>query len=161
MLNNNISVSELKTIGYYTLSQLEWYTSVGNNITTFKYIDYHNFYKAYVPEWLYKNILEFYEFNTEDVLVEIARVHGDHAKDLHYHKIAHAFCIILGESVGVSSTGSVQIGDSITKTQAGEDFYFPTGCHHTFYGEEKDLYFLSVQSPPLLTKDNDDFYSVG
>jgi mannose-6-phosphate isomerase-like protein (cupin superfamily) len=161
MLGYSLDVSELKAIGYYTLSKLEWYNRVGNNVKEFNYTNYHNFWKALVPQWLYKDILDVYEITTEDVLVEIARVKGDHAKDLHYHKISHAFCIILGENVGVeNSEGSVQIDNIISETQPGEDFYFPTGCHHTFYGGEKDLYFLSIQNPPLLTKDNDDFYKV-
>lgn len=158
-----IAASELKSIAYYTLSKLETWNLLGYNIKNFNYIDYHNFSKAYVPLLWYEDILTLLSYNHDDVLVEIARVRGDHTKDLHYHKIAQAFCIILGEGVGVNKCddGLVQLDNTTLSSYENEGFYFPQNCCHTFHGGKyNDLYFLSVQNPPLLTKNNDDFYFV-
>lgn len=161
-MNNKVSESELKSIGYYILNKLEiWHQDLNCKIKDFDYTEYHNFWKCRFHKDRYQDILNLYNRTDNDVLVEIVRVKGDHTKDLHYHKISHAFCIILGKEVGLKSPdGFVQIEDTIIKAKENDDYYFPTNCKHTFHGGHNDLYFLSVQSPPLLSKDNDDFYIV-
>jgi mannose-6-phosphate isomerase-like protein (cupin superfamily) len=163
MVVKTIQPSKLKSIAYYTLSKLEEWNLLGHNVKDFNYTNYHNFDKAFVPQWWYEDILELLELCPDDVLVEVAKVKGDHKKDLHYHKIAQAFCIILGEGVGVNKCddGWVQINDQLFPSEEDAGFYFPQVSHHTFYGgKTNDLYFLSVQNPPLLTKNKDDFYLV-
>ena len=141
--------------------------NVLNDLNEMGWEDYHNFSKVRLPLSWYDDLLINKEWTTDDVLVEIARVEKDNADKLHYHKLSHALCIILGPKTGFPkcSRGTVQLHNQRYQALINKEFYFPQNCPHTFHGgiETKDnpkgyLYFLSIQSPPLLTKNNDDFY---
>jgi hypothetical protein len=164
----------MQTVGYYLLSQFKDKWDNGNSVMRLLekeigYEEYHNFWKCRLPITWYYEILGLLNLDKQDLLVEVARIKGNHAKDLHYHKISHAICIILGETTGFLKTpwdSAIQIDTEIKTAHENMECYFPTGCKHTFYGSTSDtaktgdLYFLSIQSPPLLTEDNDDFYWV-
>lgn len=165
---------DMQTVGYYLLSRFKRRWDSGNSIMRrlekdIRYEEYHNFWKCRLPLSWYQEVLELLHLSEDDLLVEVARIKGNHAKDLHYHKISHAICIILGLNTGFNSVpydSAVQINSEFINAYEDLECYFPVGCHHTFYGsvndksDSGDLYFISIQSPPLLTKDNDDFYWV-
>ena len=175
-MNSMTKVNEyvLNTIGYCVMNFFK--TAVDNNKNVqlmledeIGYTEYHNFWKCRLPEYWYDDVLSCLGLNTDDVLVEVARIKGSHAKDLHYHKISHAICIVLGPKCGfnpVPYDSAIQIEDKIYFAYEDQKCYFPSTSKHTFYGslndntDEGDLYFLSIQSPPLLTETHDDFYWV-
>lgn len=164
----------MQAVGYALLSifsnaEKEHPGSVQRMINKVGYTEYHNFWKCRLPLSWYKGILDTLYIDPEDLLVEVAKVKGNHAKDLHYHKISHAICIVLGPETGFPPCyyGSVVIDRQISPSDENLECYFPTMCEHTFHGgistednEDGSLYFISIQSPPLLTKENDDFYFV-
>jgi mannose-6-phosphate isomerase-like protein (cupin superfamily) len=159
-----LTKNELKSIGFYVLNSIEKWVALKHSVAEYSYEEYHNFSKALVPFYKYEDFLyKAFKCSTEDVLIEVARVKGDHAKDLHYHKKSHAFCIVLGESSGVPDCedGYIEINNIKYISKVNDYYYFPSYSHHTFHGGSKqDLYFLSIQNPPLVTKSNDDFYFV-
>lgn len=165
----------MQSVAYFLLAKFKLWVDQSNiNVADLikynvGYIEYHNFWKARLPVHWYEGILLDLGLDTKDVLVEIAKVKGDHAKDLHYHKISHAICIVLGPQTGFPevSMGRVVRNADTYIAEENLECYFPTECRHTFHGgvstEDNDdgsLYFISIQSPPLLSKENDDFYFV-
>ena len=164
----------MQAVGYYLLANFKECADRGQNIMQILeedagYTEYHNFWKCRLPYHWYSDLLEMLDLDKDDLLVEVARIKGNHAKDLHYHKISHAICIVLGENSGFTKTpwdSAVQIDGEVMIAHEDMECYFPTGCKHTFYGSASDnsdlgdLYFISIQSPPLLTEENDDFYWV-
>ena len=177
MSDKQLSVTAMKAIGYTLLAMFERdagdekYDTL-NQLGEIGWEEYHNFWKCQIPEGWYEGLLDCMELWREEVLVEVARVRGNHAKDLHYHRESHAICIVLGTRTGFPSPfrGSVVIDDKEFPAYEGMECYFPVGCKHTFHGgdsttedpEDTDLYFISIQSPPLEGKDgSDDFYLVG
>lgn len=169
------TVSGMKSLAYFLLDMFERWDdydceayNVMQTLEDEGYEEYHNFWKVRIPFGWYKDCLEALDYGEEDMLVEVARIRGNHAKDLHYHKISHALCIILGPQSGFPEVagGAVIIDNRNITAYEGLECYFPTGCKHTFHGGDdtdgldnsNDMYFISIQSPPLLTKENDDFY---
>ena len=169
-MTTKVSKYKMQCIAYYLMDMFKnWWPESWEGSTPklalegIGYDEYHNFAKVRIPFNWYEDLLDLLDTNESEVLVEVARVKGLHFDDLHYHKISHAICVILGEETGFNSPdgGLVQIGSKSYVAREGMECYFPTGCHHTFHGGmSRDLYFISVQSPPLLTEDNDDFYFV-
>ena len=165
----------MKLVGYHLLNFfIKWNKEYPNNnilnaLDQVGYEEYHNFWKCRLPLGWYSDILKFLNISSDDLLIEVARVKGDHAEDLHYHRISHAICIILGPTTKFPEVkdGYVIINNKSYKGYEDLECYFPTDCLHTFHGgvphetnKDGSLYFISIQSPPLLTKDNDDFYFV-
>ena len=165
----------MQTVGYFLLNFFQKVTQQGKVSVpdmleqVVGYTEYHNFWKVRLPYHWYSDVMKTLDLTMDDLLVEVARIKGNHAKDLHYHKISHAICIVLGEKTGFNPTpydSAVQINKEIEFAYEDLECYFPTGCYHTFYGsihdqgDDGDLYFISIQSPPLLTEENDDFYWV-
>ena len=163
----------MQTVGYFLLNLFKegGYSGIDpmSQLEKVGYTEYHNFWKCRLPiEW-YSDVLQALDINENDLLVEVARVKGNHAEDLHYHKISHAICIILGPNCGfkkVPFDSAVQIDNHVTEAYENLECYFPVGCQHTFYGsasdlsDDGDLYFISIQNPPLLTNSGDDFHLV-
>ena len=163
----------MQAVGYYLLNFFEGMVARGLDVPLtlegIGYEEYHNFWKCRLPLNWYDEVLVALGLEPSELLVEVARIKGNHAKDLHYHKISHAICIVLGNKTGFGKTpwdSAVQIDNEVMVVHEDMECYFPTGCKHTFYGsasdesDEGDLYFISIQSPPLLTEENDDFYWV-
>ena len=169
MTIKQVSKYKMQCIAYYIMDLFEnW--NLDNITATPKivlenigYDEYHNFAKVRIPFWWYQDIMQALDLDTSEVLVEVARVKGSHTEDLHYHKMSHAICVILGDETGFKNggVGLIQLGNQTYNAIEGKECYFPVGIPHTFHGgSSSDLYFISVQSPPLLTKENDDFYFI-
>lgn len=169
----NASKYSMRTVAYFLLhifkSAIASGISVKERLESIGYEEYHNFWKCRLPVEWYEDLLVALDLTSDDLLVEVARVKGNHAKDLHYHDISHAICVVLGPQCGFSKVptdAAVQNGTDIKIAFEDMECYFPQGRNHTFYGstydksDEGDLYFISIQSPPLLTSNNDDFYWV-
>jgi hypothetical protein len=134
------SQTSMKAVAYTVLSFFEECVSKGIDVLAMLenvgYEEYHNFWKVRLPVDWYKEVLSNLGFTEDDLLVEVARVRGSHAKDLHYHKIAHAICIVLGPRSGFKEPW----GGSVVKDNIGEiayedmECYFPQRCNHTFHG---------------------------
>lgn len=168
-LEKKIDLDQMKTLAYSLKSSFkEWlitknYEELMSELT---YVNYHNFSKSRLPFYWYQDLLNVMNLTTDDVLVEIVKVDGNHNDELHYHKISHALCIILGPQTGFNNCYSATIikDSDIITSEEDLEVYFPSFCKHTFNVANSkkmgSLYFLSIQSPPLLTKTKDDFYLV-
>ena len=163
------SLYEMKTVGYYLMSLFQFWKKMEFSqevLSKLIYEEYHNFSKTRLPFNWYEHILEKLELTTDDLLIEVAKVDLNHDHDLHYHKLSHAICIILGEEEGFYNCGYGQIikDEETIRTFNGLEVYFPSYCKHTFNAPYStvtgSLYFLSIQSPPLLTEERDDFYFI-
>jgi len=172
-MTTKVSKYAMQTVAYYLLNLFQNTKTNGGDVIKLiegvGYEEYHNFWKCRLPVDWYSDVMDTLNLGTHDLLVEVARVKGNHAKDLHYHKISHAICIVLGSKTGFNVTpydSAVQIKEHIEFAYEDLECYFPPKCKHTFYGsihdesDEGDLYFISIQSPPLLTEENYDFYRV-
>lgn len=168
-INKKVNLDEMKALAYFLMSSFRLWIineSYDKHMSELEYVDYHNFSKTRLPFYWYEDLLKQLNLTVDDVLVEIAKVSGDHNNDLHYHKISHALCIILGPKTGFNDCyfGEVVKDSKVLRSNEGLEVYFPSFCTHTFNAffsnETGPLYFLSIQSPSLLTKKNDDFYFV-
>ncbi len=127
--------------------------------------DYHGFSKARWPEELLNDALRWTGGLTpDDVQVEIVRVQTDLTHEVHHHKTAHAFVIILGAWSNLPNPIHAEgfIGGQWQSVGAGQEIDIPPGTAHGFrVNGDGDLWFLSVQSPQIERSDgHDDYYRV-
>lgn len=168
-LAKKVDLNNMKTLAYFLLSLFKQFIKEETydvHMSELDYTYYHNFSKTRLPFYWYEDLLKMLDLTTDDVLVEIAKVEGNHTNDLHYHKISHALCIILGPQTGFNDCyfGEIVKDNKVIRSYEELECYFPSFCKHTFNAPFSDttgaLYFLSIQSPPLLTRTRDDFYFV-
>ena len=132
--------------------------------------DYHNFAKSRFPaafiDPILDPILAPFDLTTEDLQIEIAKVTGDHTHYLHFHTGTEAVCLVMGHDAHVPAPSPHALvileGRQIPATEY-LTVEFPVKTPHTFTCEEGgSLWFLSIQSPPLVRIENgqpvDDFY---
>jgi hypothetical protein len=123
--------------------------------------NYHGFKKCALPEALVAPILRENGFAPREVQVEVVRVTGDLAHMKHHHEQSAAVCLVLGPRTQCPpptraeyylhhSWSDVENEEQIISIAAGE-------THGFTVERDGDLWFLSVQSPPIETENGDDF----
>lgn len=127
-----------------------------------KWIDYHGFEKARVVESLLQQILEPMLVTTFEVQVEVVKVTTDLSDQVHYHYRSTAFVLALGEQHHFERAlhAAVCIDGAWLPFFTGDRVIIPAGTSHGFrvVGSEGVLYFLSVQSPPIVDEYGHDDY---
>lgn len=123
--------------------------------------DYHGFSKARFPESFVKEIVMSLGFHPQDIQMEIVHVGHDLTHEIHLHRDATAVAYCLGPAEGFSTPNLAQafISDHWFDVHEGDVLEIPAGTPHGFtVGETGSLYFLSVQSPPIVRADGHDDY---
>lgn len=126
----------------------------------FELVDYHGFGKARFPEALLTEVLTPHKLTAEEVQIEVVKVEKDLTSEVHYHEETTAYCVVLGRNEHFPSPYRAKafLGIWITLVE-GDVLSIPIGEPHGFtVGEDGHLYFLSVQSPPILRGDGHEDY---
>jgi mannose-6-phosphate isomerase-like protein (cupin superfamily) len=125
--------------------------------------DYHGFGKSRLTEAFQSHILKQYGLASNEVQVEIVRVATDLTREVHYHQKAFAYIVGLGKSEHlVDSRGArAFLSTEWVPFTQGQEVAIPAGTHHGFTVEDGgELYFLSVQAPPIVSGQEDDYNRV-
>jgi mannose-6-phosphate isomerase-like protein (cupin superfamily) len=126
--------------------------------------DYHGFNKSGLPPDLTEPLFNELGVEPSNVQAEIVRVSGDLRRQVHLHRHASAYIVFLGRNVGLDDPklASAFLEDRWFPVEAGQQLEIPAGTPHGFTTAEHGvLYFLSVQSPPIIGLNaNDDYVLV-
>ena len=126
---------------------------------------YHDFGKDDFSADFVADILGEYMLTSKDVQIDIVCVERDLSHQVHYHSDAHAYLIVLGEQEHVPNpkTAEAYVDGRWFPVSSGQVLSIPPGVHHGFRVSENVgdiLQFLSVQSPPIVRDDDDDYHLV-
>ncbi len=120
------------------------------------FVDYHGFEKQGFPEgWLDSLVAEL---GQTCVQAEIVRVRHDLTGAIHIHRQAYARCVILGTRTRVETPRDAYafLRDHWFKVDEEMVVDVPPGTPHGFTVRDGGvLYFLSVQSPPIIGEEED------
>jgi len=97
-----------------------------------------------------------------DVQAELIRVNGDLSHEVHYHEKSRAYVACLGveESLPNPIRATALIYDGVY-CHSGSVFDIPPGMVHGFTVKRGGiLYFLSVQTPPIVGGGHDDYHRI-
>lgn len=124
--------------------------------------DYHGFAKVRIPGDSFPQTSAIVEIGPNQVQAEIVRVDKDLSHEIHYHKRASAYVIVLGDWEGIPEPKNAKMFVNGEWKDIGKGFerFIPSGTPHGFTVNGGILYFLSVQSPPILNESGDDYHQV-
>jgi quercetin dioxygenase-like cupin family protein len=125
--------------------------------------DYHDFGKDDFTGGFIESILIRHGLSKKDVQIDIISVNRDLTHQVHFHREAHAFLVVLGplEHVAAPRTAEAYLGERWFPVSAGRVLSILPGTPHGFRVQENSgdvLRFLSVQSPPIVRNGEDDYY---
>jgi hypothetical protein len=126
-------------------------------------IDYHGFWKTRLPHTFLCSILAPHGLSPDDVQIEIVKVDTDLTREVHFHAHAHAMIYALGKSEGLENAKrAMAYRHNIWRgIESGEEVDIPPGTPHGFSVEpDGELWFLSVQAPPIVGDGHDDYHQV-
>jgi mannose-6-phosphate isomerase-like protein (cupin superfamily) len=124
------------------------------------FVDYHGFQKCTLRSSDIHELAARYGFQPDDVQIELVRLERPLSREAHYHEDTHAHVVILGEPTFRKPEHAwVYVGTEWSPAFGGMSIDIPPGVVHGFSVESDAgaLDFLSVQSPPLVRGDHDDF----
>ncbi len=123
--------------------------------------NYHGFAKARFPEAFLAEIFNPYSVTSKDIQLEAVHVSSDLTNEVHYHRKSVAVTLCLGpnEHFPAPKDAKAFFADHWSPYRAGDLVKIPTLIPHGFTVDNGgDLYFLSVQSPPIVGEDGQDDY---
>lgn len=129
--------------------------------TMFEFTNYHGFGKARFPHGIIADLLSSYGFTTKDVQVELVFVNSDLTREVHLHVDTNAYCVVMGKDVHYPNPDLARTyrDGKWIPLKAGDELAIPTGTKHGFTVNNGGvLYFLSVQSPPIVREDGHEDY---
>ncbi len=124
-------------------------------------VDYHGFGKWRFPKKLTKHALGGMNLDVDKLQVEIIRVTTDLRHEVHLHKEAYAVTIVLGNWHHFLNPLFAQayIGEQWEEVAENQVINIPPHTPHGFTVNGKGvLYFLSIQTPPIVGDDGRDDY---
>lgn len=128
----------------------------------FHFEDYHGFSKTRLPEDFYSKVLALHGETPENMQIEIVGVHADLTDEVHVHEKSDAFIIVLGLQTNFAKPFNAQayIGGQWQFVEEGMEIEIPRGTPHGFTVALNGgaLFFLSIQSPPIVGEDGVDDY---
>ncbi|HYO56139.1 hypothetical protein [Archangium sp.] len=126
--------------------------------------DYHGFAKVRIPGEKLDPIAARHGADGQDIQAEIVGVMCDLSREGHVHKNAWAYCTVLGAKEHFEQVrgGYVRKWNEWMPVKSGDVIDIPPGTPHTFsVAPGGTLYFLSVQSPPIVDEHGeDDYYQI-
>ncbi|MBI4836672.1 MAG: radical SAM protein [Candidatus Abawacabacteria bacterium] len=133
------------------------------NTSQLKFVEYHGFQKSRLPNSLLVNILQPLGFTAKDVQVEIVKVERDLKDEIHYHESSHAFICILGNKYHFPQPHKAFafINSKWKMIEENEQWEIPPMTPHGFRVRQNGYAcFLSIQTPPIMKADSDDYHKV-
>lgn len=125
--------------------------------------DYHGFLKSRLPEEFLSSILSPFNLTSKDVQIEVVEVATDLTHEVHYHEHSFAYCVCMGEEYHVKAPEKAKayLVDHWAPVQDKDIVEIPAGTPHGFTIEEGGtLTFLSVQAPPIVHDNHDDYIRI-
>ena len=125
-----------------------------------EFVDYHGFRKSTLASPEIHAVAARHGFGPSDVQIELVRLERSMPREAHYHEITHAHVVILdGPSFRNPDRAWIYVGSGWSPAAGGTSLDIPPHVVHGFYLESETgaLDFLSIQSPPLVRGDHDDF----
>lgn len=132
---------------------------------TLRFDEYHGFRKSRLPTSLLTSVLNPRNFTETAVQIEVVHVETDLTHEVHFHKEASAYITILGEEFGFPNPREARafLSKDWFVVAPCQELIIPAGTLHGFtVSPGGQLYFLSVQSPPIVRDDgHDDYFQLG
>jgi hypothetical protein len=125
--------------------------------------DYHGFKKGEVPRQLLEQVVDPVFGSHEWVQVEWVQVTTDLSSEVHYHAESTAVTVMLGETEHLPNPdrASAYLNGGWSPVTVGQELIFLPGMPHGFTVQEGGvLWFLSVQSPWIVSDQRDDYHKV-
>ncbi|MDB5254476.1 MAG: hypothetical protein JWL80_542 [Parcubacteria group bacterium] len=125
--------------------------------------DYHGFLKSRLPQEFLDSVLIPFNLTSHDVQIEVVEVATDLTHEVHYHEHSFAYCVCMGEKYHVAppTNALAYLIDHWAPVTDGEVVEIPPGTPHGFTIKEGGtLTFLSVQAPPIVHADHDDYHRI-
>lgn len=126
--------------------------------------DYHGFQKSRLPSSVLAKVLLSRGLTEADVQIEVVRADRDLTSEVHYHEAAAAYITILGAELGFENPqgGRYFLEHAWHLAIPGQEIPIEAGVPHGFTVDAGGrLYFLSVQSPPIVRENgHDDYFKV-
>lgn len=125
--------------------------------------DYHGFLKARIPQQDFVAIAHQHHFDAEAYQAEIVEVKKDLSDEVHLHRNSRAFCIVLGQHHGFHEARKAftYLNDQWNPVKAGDVIDILAGTPHGFTIQPGgELFFLSIQTPPIEGVSGDDYEKV-
>jgi hypothetical protein len=127
----------------------------------FTFTKFHGFLKAGIPKDILDPLVRTLSLRPGQVQVEVAGVLEDLAREVHIHERTRAHVTCVGENFGLPNPRDAYafLAGRWTPMRLGENLDIPAGIEHGFTVDPGGcLYFLSVQSPPLISEDGTEDY---
>lgn len=127
----------------------------------FSFQDYHGFSKSRLPDSLLEKVLASSGLAKEQVQIEIVGVSSDLSDEVHLHEESDAFVVVLGPNTNFPepSKASSFLNNVWVPISEDQEIKIPKGTPHGFtVSDGGSLYFLSVQSPPIVDEHGEDDY---
>lgn len=122
---------------------------------------YHGFRKARFPDGFLQEVAQPHNLAPEDIQLEVVLVEKDLTEEIHRHHFSIARIICLGAAEGFTDAKLAEgcLDLRWFPVESGEAVTVPAGVWHGFTVKESGtLWFLSVQSPSIVSADGKDDY---
>ncbi|MDB5189176.1 MAG: hypothetical protein JWL82_133 [Parcubacteria group bacterium] len=138
-----------------------WLLEGNRKLRTLEMVDYHGFSKVRLPEDVVEAVTQMHGKHSTDVQAELVAVHTDLSHEIHLHRNSCAYNVVLGKRDGFPNAkgAKVFLRDRWLDIRAGDQVEIPHGTTHGFTVKPGGLlYFLSVQTPPIVSTEGEDDY---
>lgn len=157
---NRTNISDLRHIAQSIISLFtnDKTNELQKNLT---FIDYHGFAKSRLPENVIAEVLKPFSYSSEQLQIEIVRVNNDLTDQVHYHQFSHAFiCVLSKENNFHAPINALAYKNDkwVEIDKNYQDFIYPNTPHGFTVSKNGLLYFLSVQTPPIVHNGFDDYH---
>jgi len=126
--------------------------------------DYHGFGNSEFPDYFIEPIIRPFNAVLKEVEIRLIHVSTDLSKEIHLHKAATAYITVLGPKTHLPGPvhAFAYLKGKWFPVSEDDTLEIPQCTPHGFtIRGNGDLYFLSVQSPPLIDEEgNDDYHLV-
>ncbi|MBM3204812.1 hypothetical protein FJZ48_02425 [Candidatus Uhrbacteria bacterium] len=125
--------------------------------------DYHGFLWSSLPTDVLEKILQPFGYTPEQIEVEVIKTLKDQRDEVHYHQESYAYVFILGHSTHFADPEKALTykDGSWVPVHENESWLISPKTFHGFTVEDGGmLTFLSIQYPPIVQGDKDDYHLV-
>lgn len=128
----------------------------------FQFQDYHGFSKTRLPDDFLNKVLALCGETKDNMQIEIVGVHADLTNEVHKHENSDAFVVVLGKHENFSEPFNAQTykNNHWEFVSEGQEIEIPRGTPHGFTVAMNggNLFFLSIQTPPIVDEHGTDDY---
>jgi hypothetical protein len=129
----------------------------------FTFSSFHGFLKSGFPVGTLEPLLRAFGVSAHQVQIEVAGVLEDLTHEVHIHRRTEAHVTCVGENFGLPNPSGAYafLNYRWTPLNPGDTLEIPPGVEHGFTVDPGGcLYFLSVQSPPIVSESGEEDYII-